>query len=326
LSNLSTYTPMTMPVHVVHGRRAGPTFFVSAAIHGDEINGVEIIRRLLQLKILDRLKGTLICAPIVNVYGFLTHSRYLPDRRDLNRSFPGSPHGSLASRLANTFVSEIVDRSQYGIDLHTGGNHRTNLPHVRANTDDADTMRLARAFGAPIVVNSNLRDSSLRAVAAERGIAMLLYEAGEALRFDEVSIRVGVRGIVHVMREIGMLRRRRQKGHEPVVARSSTWIRAQGGGIARMTAPLGTHVTEGDSLGLVADAFGANGGPIEAPATGIIIGRTSLPVVNEGDALYHIARFTDADRAATALESLPSSEGLGPADYDEAPIAEETGG
>ena len=189
--------PLTMPVHVLRGAKDGPKLFVSAAIHGDELNGTEIIRRLLRHPALNRLKGTLVAVPIVNVYGMIHQSRYLPDRRDLNRSFPGSKKGSLAARLAHLFMNEIVDQCTHGIDLHTGAIHRSNLPQIRANLDDADTAELAKSFGVPVLINANLRDGSLREAAAEYGIPMLLYEAGEALRFDEVSIRAGVKGIIN---------------------------------------------------------------------------------------------------------------------------------
>ena len=192
VASLYSHAPMTLPVQVVCGRHDGPRLFVSAALHGDEINGVEIIRRLLRLPSLKKLRGTLLAIPIVNVYGFVNRSRYLPDRRDLNRSFPGSVRGSMAARLADLFLKEIVDRCNYGIDLHTGAIHRENLPQIRANLDDEETARIARAFHVPLLLNSDLRDGSLREIAAERGIPMLLYEAGEALRFDERAIRAGV--------------------------------------------------------------------------------------------------------------------------------------
>lgn len=324
LPNLSTYTPMAMPVHVVHGRKEGPVLFVSAAVHGDEINGVEIIRRLLKSSALKSLRGTLIAVPIVNVYGFVTHSRYLPDRRDLNRSFPGSEHGSLTARLAHTFTEDILSRCDYGIDLHTGGLHRFNHPHIRANIDHPETDRLARAFGTPVIINANLRDGSLRQMASEKGIPILLYEAGEALRFDQLAIQAGVRGIRNVMRAIGMLPERTRKAKkapvEPVEAKGSTWVRAPQSGLFRSIAKIGARVMKDDVIGAVADAFGDNETSIKAPATGIVIGRAHLPVVNEGDALYHIARFEESGGVANAIENFTSDhlEGLGPADYGSA--------
>lgn len=321
LPNLSTYTPMAMPVHIVHGRKEGPVLFVSAAVHGDEINGVEIIRKLLKSSTLRSLRGTLIAVPIVNVYGFVTHSRYLPDRRDLNRSFPGSEHGSLTARLAHTFTEEILDRSDFGIDLHTGGLHRFNHPHIRANLDDPETDRLAQAFGTPVVINANLRDGSLRQMASEKGIPILLYEAGEALRFDQLAIQAGVRGIRNVMREIGMLPERKSRAKrdevKSVEAKGSSWVRAPQAGLFRAIAKIGARVVEGEKIGAVSDAFGDNETFVIAQATGIVIGRAHLPIVNEGDALYHIARFEESTPVADAIESFTTDhlEGLGPADY-----------
>jgi hypothetical protein len=310
VGKLYTHTPVNMPVHVVVGKRSGPRLFVSAAIHGDEINGVEIIRRLLNIAGLKRLRGTLVAVPIVNVHGLIHHTRYLPDRRDLNRSFPGSETGSLAARLAHLFMKEIVANCTHGIDLHTGAIHRSNLPQVRANMDDEETERLARAFGAPVIISSNLRDGSLREAAAEHGIPMLLYEAGEALRFDEVSIRAGVKGIVHVMRALDMLapsRVKRKKNFEPVVARSSSWVRASDSGILRAMAPLGMRVKKDTLLGMISDPFGEKEAMITATYSGVVIGRTNLPLVNEGDALFHIARFDRAQQAADKVELFQES-------------------
>jgi len=207
LPSLYTHTSVPMTVHVINGRQSGPCLFVCAAVHGDEINGIEIIRRLTQAPVLRGLKGTLIAVPIVNVYGFVRHSRYLPDRRDLNRVFPGSDKGSLAARLASTFMVEIVDKCTHGIDLHTAARHRDNLPQIRTTfSEGSETENLARIFAAPVILNADLRDGSLRAVAAERGMPLLVYEAGEALRYDEMSIRIGLRGIIRVMRTLGMIR------------------------------------------------------------------------------------------------------------------------
>ena len=307
VGKLYTHTPMSMPVHVIRGKRPGPCLFISAAIHGDEINGVEIIRRLLKRSSLKHIKGTLIAVPIVNVHGLINHSRYLPDRRDLNRSFPGTEKGSLAARLAYLFMHEIVAQSTHGIDLHTGAIHRSNLPQIRANLDDPETEKLARAFEVPVIISSNLRDGSLREAAAEQGIPMLLYEAGEALRFDEVSIRAGVNGIINVMRTLDMLppSRSKSKTHiEPVVARSSAWVRASDSGILRAMVPLGARVKKGTLLGVVADPFGEQEMQITSTVSGIVIGRTNLPLVNEGDALYHIARFEDIEEIEATMDEF----------------------
>jgi predicted deacylase len=320
LPPLYVHSPLTMPVHVMRGAKDGPRLFVSAAIHGDEINGTEIIRRLLKHPSLKRLRGTLVAVPIVNIYGLIHQSRYLPDRRDLNRSFPGSKSGSLAARLAHLFMQEIVEPCTHGIDLHTGAIHRSNLPQIRANLDDPETAELASAFGVPVLLNSNLRDGSLRESAAEQGMPILLYEAGEALRYDEVSIRAGVKGVINVMRSLSMLPHttsRRKKPIEPFIARSSSWVRASASGLFRRISPMGARVKRGDILGLIDDPFGREEFEIVANVSGIIIGCTQIPLVHEGEALFHIARFEDIKGVAGHVDSfqntfLPSENDVSP--------------
>ena len=308
MPKLSSHTSLNMPVHVVHGKREGPVLFISAAIHGDELNGIEIIRRVLATKALSRLRGTLVAVPVGNAYGLIHESRYLPDRRDLNRSFPGSNVGSLAARLAHLFIEEIVKRCTHGIDLHTGAIHRTNLPQVRANLDDSETEALARSFGVPVLLNSSLRDGSLRAEAAGLGIPMLLYEAGEALRFDEISIRAGLAGIKNVMRELQMLpasKRRSTTRREPFVARNSSWVRAPESGMLRTVVTLGARVAVNDVLGHIDDPYSGARKTIRSKLNGVVIGRLELPLVHEGDAVYHIARFKDDDNdVAEHVESF----------------------
>ena len=298
---------MEMPVHIIRGRTEGPRIFVCAAMHGDELNGIEIIRRLLKRRALKRLsRGTLIAVPMVNVYGVIERSRYLPDRRDLNRCFPGSQQGSLASRVANAFMTEIVANSTHGIDLHTGAIHRDNMPQVRADLDDETTLNMARAFGVPVLLNSRFRDGSLRAAAQNHGVPILVYEAGEALRFDEHGIRAGVRGIENIMRHLGMLPpgRGTRIPNEPFVARSSHWIRASHSGVLRIKVRSGHGVTKGDALGLITDPFGGEESTVLADTDGIVIGHTHLPLVNEGDAVVHLACFEDVDEVIGQVEQF----------------------
>ncbi|MBU0680326.1 MAG: succinylglutamate desuccinylase/aspartoacylase family protein [Proteobacteria bacterium] len=281
---------MTLPVHVVHGKKDGPVLFISAAIHGDEINGVEIVRRLLKLKLLKELKGTLIAIPIVNVFGFINQSRYLPDRRDLNRSFPGSYTGSLASHLARLFMDEIVAKCTHGIDLHSGSSHRTNLPQIRATLDNPEVERLAIAFGAPVIVNARLRDSSLREAVIDRGIPMLLFEGGESLRFNEHPINIGLKGIVSVMRNLGMLPKKpRKKAPQPVIVKATHWVRANKSGIIHSAVPLGSLVKKNQVMACIIDPIGDNEEKLLAPFEGIIIGSLKLPLVHKGDAIFHLA-------------------------------------
>ncbi len=299
--------PLQLPVHVVCGRQSGPRLFLSAAIHGDELNGVEIVRRVLNHRALHRLRGVLVAVPVVNGFGMIQHSRYLPDRRDLNRSFPGSPTGSLAARLAHLMLEHVISPSAYGVDLHTGSSHRANLPQIRADLIDTETLDLARSFGVPVLINSTVRDGSLRAEATAAGVKMLLYEAGEALRYDELAIRVGVEGVLNLMGGLGMIARRpKTRRSEPFVAHSSTWVRALSSGVVVTRRKLGHHVAEGDVLAEIYDPsnlFDGQVAEVIANATGLIIGRTRLPLVNEGDALFHIARFEDAESVAAEVAS-----------------------
>ena len=313
VSVLSDHTPVSMSVHVVHGRRPGPTLFVSAAVHGDEVIGVEIARRLLRSPQLDTLKGTLLVIPIVNAFGFLNHSRYLPDRRDLNRSFPGSDSGSLAARLADLFMREIVNRSDFGIDLHSAAIHRTNMPQIRVSSSDGQSLELADAFGAPVVITAKLREGSLRKAAQERGVGMLLYEGGESLRFDEMPARAGVAGILRVLNAMAMIPRKgvTPAREKPIHTSSSSWQRAPAGGLLRGFKGTGEFVDEGDLLGQISDPFGETETDVISETTGIILGRTNLPVVNEGDALFHIAETRSAG-AEGKVDALASQLDGGP--------------
>ena len=290
VSRLPTQTLLSLPVMVINGIEAGPILWLSAAIHGDELNGVEIIRQVLAQVKADKLRGTLIAVPIVNVFGFIEQSRYLPDRRDLNRSFPGSENGSLASRLANLFIREIVSKSTHGIDLHTAAIHRINLPQIRANLNDKETYNCAQAFGAPIIMNSTTRDGSLRQAATQKGIPILLYEAGEALRFDPIAINTGVRGVFGVMEYLQMYQFDSLAPTSPAIEiGQSKWVRAACGGIFHLKVNLGEKVLKKQELGFITDAFGGNTAIVRANVSGIVISYTQNPLVNRGDGIVHLA-------------------------------------
>lgn len=305
IANLSTAVPVPLPIRVVHGRDEGPTLFVSAAVHGDEIVGVEIIRRLLRRVTGHRINGTLLLVPVVNIFGFVTHDRYLPDRRDLNRSFPGLANGSLAAQLAHTFRTEVVKRSDFGIDLHSAAVHRTNYPQVRVSSDSEEAAEMALAFGPPAIITAPLRDGSLRQFARDDGVEMLLYEAGEALRFDELSIRIGVRGILRVMARMGMIDHPPEpEDFQPILSHKTSWLRSPKGGIFVAQPHAGDIVSEGDVLGTVSDPFGDDAVELHAPFSGMIIGEAMLPVVNRGDALFHIAHIDHLDSAEQRLRTI----------------------
>ena len=294
LAAMYTHTDVGLTVHVINGKRPGPCLLLTAAVHGDEINGVEIIRQVIGSKQLSKLRGTLLAIPVVNVHGFLNQSRYLPDGRDLNRSFPGSLKGSLAGRVAYTLIDEILCHASHCIDLHTGARHRSNLPQIRTDLSQADTQALALAFGSPVILDAQLREGSLRQAAAERDIPFLLYEAGEALRFDEFSIRAGTRGVINIMRELNMLpRKSRPAKPAPVtIADDSRWVRAPHSGVMRSMVRLGARVTKGTVLAYIADPVGLGQKAVLAPADSIVIGLTNLPLVHEGEALFHLANYS----------------------------------
>lgn len=300
LAMLYTSTPLDVPVYVYHGKKEGPTLFITAAIHGDEINGVEIMRRLHHTPHIKRIRGTLITIPVVNVYGLMLHSRYLPDRRDLNRQFPGSGEGSMASKLAHLIMTEIVQHSTHGIDLHTGAIHRSNYPQVRFSHKSEESALMADAFATPIAIPSNIRDGSLRYSTDSLNIPMIVYEAGEALRFDDFAIKLGVQGILRVMSHLQMLSPSQAKHvakrkTTTAVAKSTFWVRAVASGMMIETKPLGYKVNKNELLCRISDPLGNDIVRICSPYEGVIIGKTNIPLVNEGDALFHVALFEDLD-------------------------------
>jgi len=299
VARLPTHTQLSLPVTVVNGASEGTRLWLSAALHGDELNGMEIIRRVLERVDARRMAGLLIGVPIVNVIGFINQSRYLPDRRDLNRSFPGSSRGSLASLMAHLFMTEVVSRCTHGLDLHTAAPPRTNLPQVRGNLDDPEIRRCAEAFGAPILVHGLGPPGTLRAAAGRQGRTVLLYEAGEPLRFNDEAIEIGVTGVLRVMGELGMIRdapaRLRTPGR---VARRTTWVRAPQSGVIYLEVGLGERVARRAHLARITDPLGGRPVEVRAPWDGVVIGHTNNPLVHRGDGILHLAREESPDASA----------------------------
>jgi uncharacterized protein len=299
---------ISIPAVVLHGRREGPSLLVSAAVHGDEINGVEVVRRLIGAVRPEELAGTLILVPVVNQLGFLAGDRYLPDRRDLNRSFPGSSTGSLAGRLAQLFMEEIVSRCELGIDLHSGSDGRANLPQIRADLDDERTRETALAFGAPVTLHSRTRDGSLREAATEAGMTMLLYEGGEDNRYDDYAIKFAFEGIARVLQLLGMIESAPRSSVPTTVSRASRWVRAPRGGLLRREIELGDRVEERQVLGHLSDIWGRGNLAVRAPVAGVVIGEAHRPRANQGDALFHIAEFEGEDGTAPADPTEPPQD------------------
>lgn len=278
----------TIPMAVLHGSEPGPRVFVTAAIHGDELNGIAVCRDLLGMVTAEALAGTLVVVPIANVLGAQIHSRYLPDRRDLNRMFPGSRTGSMASRVARLLLDEVVRGSDVGIDLHTAANRRTNVPQLRVLAGDQRALELATAFAPPFVLDASLRDGSLRAVAGEMGVPVLTFEGGEALRFDPWAIEVALAGTLRVLAQLGMLAEAPAPTATTHVMHESRWLRAERGGILDLHVTPGTWVKVGEPLWTTTGPLGAERATMEADVDGVVIGATTLPLVSPGEATLHI--------------------------------------
>lgn len=306
IGSLIDYQPITMNVHVHRSRKPGPVLLLTAGIHGDEIVGVEILRRLLKSKRLRSLRGTLLVVPVVCMPAFLARTRYLPDRRDLNRLFPGSPDGSLGGRLAATFASEVVSVCDYAIDFHTGASGRPNLPQIRVSPNDPSALELARAFKPPVIMETALREGSLRSLFSKHEIPSLLYEGGEAFRLHPPAVRFGLRGVFSVMQHLEMLPPPRKRKTEPrtriATTTGTTWVRAPQGGLFTPLRELGNAVSPGSKLGLVGDPFGRHETSVISEQEGVIIGMTREATVDEGDALFHVATFENPERAEAHIQ------------------------
>ena len=305
LPELFSCAPMYMPIKVVHGKQAGPCVLVIAAMHGNELNGAEIINRLLKSSSIKKLKGTLIAVPIMNVYGFVNKTRTMPGGALLGDNFPGGSHGSHAARLAHLFCTEIFSLADYCIDLQTGWLNHTNLPQLFVSEDNEKELELAHAFAAPVISEIASKKGSLRAYANKQKIPYLVYEAGEAMRFDETSIRIGTKGVINVMRQLQLLPPSKSTAvkRRSSVMRDTYWMRSPTSGISHSTTQLGQQVAKGECLTIIKDPFGAGEDVVvNAPFDGIVVGVNNLPLVYEGVSLFELASFEKLSQAATRIE------------------------
>ncbi len=296
--NINMQVKINIPVHVFHGKKKGPKLFIISAIHGDELNSIEIVRRVHEHINLKKLSGTIITLPVANIHGVIMQTRYLSDKRDLNRSFPGAKKGTLAARLAHGIMKQVVSHCDYGIDLHTGALGRMNMPQLRADFTTPGTKDFAKSFNAPVILNSRQRDGSLRQAVGKLGIPLIVYEGGEALRFNELCIRAGVRGILSVLHHLKMLPSKDPKirnKSKSVVTNTSRWLRAPASGLVEpLKDVFARHVKKGDILANIHDPFLINPSiKVIAPFEGIVIGQALKAMVTEGDALFHIASFKE---------------------------------
>lgn len=291
ISEHYTHQGVYIPVTVIRGKKPGPRLFLTAAVHGDEVNGVQIIRELLDQVEPQDMRGTLVAVPVVNRFGFVSHSRYMPDRRDLNRGFPGDPNGSTTARVARIVYDEIVRPCDYGIDLHTAGYQRANLPQIRGDMEDDEVRRIAKAFGAEVILDNKGLKGTLRRVATENGVPTIIYEAGETFRFQRDMITKGVTGILNVMRELGMIKEPLDRPEFQVIVKSSEWVRADHGGILETLIEPGSLVYKEDIIARISNPFGRTVAEVTAPFNGLVVGTTTLPMVNPGAPICHVVKL-----------------------------------
>jgi predicted deacylase len=290
IARLPSGTLIQMPVHVFHSRQQGPVVMLSGGLHGDEVNGIETVRRMVESDALRKLRaGTVLALPIINVYGFIHFSRDVPDGKDVNRSFPGNSEGSLASIVAWNITHHLLPLIDFGIDFHTGGASRTNHPQLRFAKGDELGETVARAFRAPFLLQSGLIQGSLRAAAQELGKSVVVFEGGESLRLDEYSIKTGIQGIKNVLSEYGMITPRKARGRSTFCSESH-WVRAEVSGLFISRKFAGQKVKEGQILGVINSPYGEYSLKVKSPYDGHIIGHNNFPLIHRGDALFHIAQ------------------------------------
>ena len=289
ISRLPSRSPIDIHIIIARAKEPGPVLLLMGGLHGDEINGVEIVRRIVEQNLNQPTVGTIICIPIINIYGFINFSRYVPDGKDVNRSFPGNKNGSLASRVAHYLTKDIIPKIDVGLDFHTGGADRSNYPQIRCMMNDEQNMKLAEAFCAPFTLHAKYRPKSLRQTAAKKGKRILVYEGGESSRFDEFAIQQGINGAIRLMRHLGVTK---AEAPAPVYTsrkiNRSSWVRARASGIFQCEVTNGAKVKKNQLIGYMTDPFGEFKEPVKSPATGYVIGLNNDPILHQGDAIAHI--------------------------------------
>lgn len=288
VARLPSGTQISMPVHIIRSEEPGPVVLLSGGLHGDEINGIEIVRRFLQNFGTDKLlKGSIIAMPIINVYGFINFSRDVPDGKDVNRSFPGREDGSLASIVAHQLTHQILPQIDFGIDFHTGGASRTNYPQIRFEEGDQKAEEIAKAFSAPFTLNSAVIRGSFRETAKNLGKSVVVFEGGETLRIDPKTIESGLKGIRRVLYYYGMIAQKPIAGNT-IFFKESHWVRAEVSGIFRYARESGNKVKVGQTIGYISSPSNDYSHKVVSPYNGHIIGHNNFPMVHKGDALFHI--------------------------------------
>lgn len=289
VARLPSGTVINLRIHVYRSKKPGPTVLIQGGVHGDEINGVEIVRRAIASKLFEKLEqGSVIAIPLLNIYGFINFSRDASEGKDVNRSFPGNMSGSLASRVAGTLTKKVLPLIDFGLDFHTGGSARYNYPQIRYTKGDPKSKTLAEAFAAPYLVEKPNIPKSLRKISQGMNKPIIVYEGGESLRFDGFSIDHGLAGIERVLHAEGMLATSTPPHLPPIHFKKTSWIRSDRSGIFRWFQESGAKVSTGEPLGVINDPYGETAVRIYAKKDGYIIGHNNAPVVSQGDALFHI--------------------------------------
>jgi predicted deacylase len=289
VAKLHTRNSIKVPIFIERAKKDGPVLLLLGGVHGDEINGVEIVRRIIHSKINKPSRGTIISIPVFNIFGFLNLSRKFPDGRDLNRVFPGSSKGSLASQFAFQFKKEIAPFVDYVIDFHSGGANRVNIAQIRCMLEEEKTLELAKVFGAPFIVQSKYIAKSLRETFKKLGKTTLLFEGGKSMLYDEEAIRYGVQGTKNVIRFLNMKRWKVEAQKESIIVRKSKWLRASHSGMFHVYIKNGDWVTKKTVMGIITDPFGAFERKVFAPMDCYVFCVNISPIVNRGDALFHVS-------------------------------------
>ncbi|QVL56652.1 MAG: succinylglutamate desuccinylase/aspartoacylase family protein [Simkaniaceae bacterium] len=301
-----TCAPLHIPMHVIHGKKEGPRLLICATLYGDEANGIDIIHRLLESPVLKALAGTLICIPVMNVYGLINHTRLLPDGHDLAESFPGSEKGSFASRLAHLFTSEIIDLMTHCVNIRSGPKHIYKFPQIYFHPDDHTASHLAKHFGAPIIRPSNEKTGFFYSEQGKPKCPTIIYEGGEAHRSDDYSIKIGVKGVIRTLKELQMIKlKKKPKENRFIEAKKTLWLHAPGSGILQIKKTVGTNINKGDALAVVTDPFGSSRAyELFAPVKGMITSMTTYPHVFEGQQLIEITSSTNPHEVLIEFPSL----------------------
>ena len=290
IARLPTHTTIELPVYVFRGLKPGPVLLLTAGMHGDETNGIEIVRRLIQSKSIYPDAGCVIAIPIVNIYGFIQHARYLPDGKDLNRSFPGNKQGSLARRVAWAVMNDIMPLVDYGVDFHTGGANVSNYPQIRCELKYEKNRTLADLFKAPITLNSTMIEKSFRKAAHKNGKHILVYEGGESMRFDEFAIQQAINGTLRLMNGLEMISSSPPQDIRTIQISTSKWIRAKYSGLLHSQIKPGDFIKTNQQIGIITDPFGESSYKVKSSESGYVIGLNFTPVLNAGDAIVHLGK------------------------------------